>query len=429
MRINAFITCLLLSLLSAQPAAAKAGVEIRQAREVRALPAFRAAATIIARDYDRIVAEAVALTEIPAPTFAEEERGRALMDLFRAAGLADVKMDAVGNVTGLKKGRGRGRLVAVVAHLDTVFEKDVPIKARHEGDRIYAPGIGDDSFALAVMAGYARALNEVSVRTQSDILFVGSVGEEGLGNLRGMRELLQKGEYAGRIGSVIVIEPASPGQVITTGVGSIRYKVTFKGPGGHSFSDFGMVNPAYAMGQAMAKFGAIKTDPATRTTYSVGLVSGGTSVNAIPAAVSMSVDMRSDDMAALGKLDEEFRAIVSRAVADENGRRSTSVGAVEADLAVIGRRPAGRTAHSSDLVRRVTAAIVTGGLTVRYDAHATDANLPMSMGIPAIVIGHGVFAAQGHSPDEYVRLDRDRDIPNMATALLAILLEAGVTTR
>lgn len=428
MKRTIFLGAMCLLLLPTAPTYAKAGGDEAKARQIRASTMFQRVEAAIAADYDPIVSDAVMLTEIPAPTFAEGPRGQVLAALFRVAGLSDVNIDAVGNVTGLRKGTDKaGGVVAVVAHLDTVFDKDVPIKVRRDGDRLYAPGIGDDSFALSVLAGYARALNAAGARTRSDILFVGSVGEEGLGNLLGIRSLLQGSDYEGRIDSVIVIEPAAPGQMITTGVGSIRYKVTFNAPGGHSFSDFGLVNPAYAMGRAMADFGSVKVDPATRTTYSIGLLSGGTSVNSIPASVAMSVDMRSDDPAALETIDAEFRAIVKRAAAQENATRSTEKGPVQAEMTVIGRRPAGHTPHDSALVRRVVAAMTTGGLTPRFDAHGTDANMPMSMGIPAIVIGHGVYSAKGHSPEEFILLDRDRDIPNMATALLAILLESGVT--
>ncbi|CAN5153990.1 M20/M25/M40 family metallo-hydrolase [soil metagenome] len=399
------------------------------ARSVRATKAFHTIEASIGGDYDRIVADAIKLTEIPAPTFKEADRAAAFADMLRTAGLKNVSQDAAGNVLGLRKGSGKGPLLVVVAHMDTVFPEGTAVKVRREGNMLYAPGIGDDSFALSVLAAYVRALAASKVSTASDILFMGSVGEEGLGNLRGMHELLDKGPYAGKVGSVIVLEPAAPGQMITTAVGSNRYKVTFTGPGGHSFSDFGTVNPAYAMAGAITAFSRIKVDPATRTTYNIGTVVGGTSVNAIPYEVSMTVDMRSNDADALQALDTRFHAVLDEAKAAENAARSTAKGAIAVTADVIGIRPAGHMAPDAPLIERASAAMRSGGLTPRYDAHGTDANLPMSMGIPSIVIGHGIRSEKGHSLEEFVALDEPHDVPNMATALLAILLQAGIKAR
>ncbi|RRN63815.1 M20/M25/M40 family metallo-hydrolase [Caulobacter sp. 602-1] len=398
----------------------------KQAQALRKSRTFVALQTAITNDYERTVREGVTLTEIPAPTFKEEARAKAFAQLLQDAGLQNVEIDAVGNVTALRKGEGKGPLVAVIAHLDTVFPEGVPVKVRREGLTLHAPGVGDDTFPLAVLATYARALAAAKVRTRADILFVGSVGEEGLGDLRGVRHLFQHGPYAGKIASVIVFEPAAAGQLINVAVGARRYKVTFTGPGGHSFSDFGIVNPGYAMAGAMTAISRITTDPATRTTYNVGVVSGGTSPNVIPTQMSMSIDMRSEDPRALEALEARLRDALDQAVAGENAARSTLKGSIRLETEVLGDRPAGRTGKEDPLVQRAEAAMRSAGLTPRYDSASTDANLPMSLGLPAIVIGPGFSAKDGHSPEESLTLDPAHDPLNIATALQVILLQTGV---
>lgn len=410
-------------------AAEDSAAYVAEANALRKSRNFWDAAASIAAQYDRIVKDAILLTEIPAPTFSEEARAKAFRDMLSDAGLADVRIDAIGNVVGVLKGSGERRPVAIVAHLDTVFDSQVSVKVKREGNILSAPGIGDDTFALAVLAAYVRALKAAGIVPEADLLFVGSVGEEGLGDLRGMRALMEEGEHRGRIGSVIVMEPARPGELIATGVGSIRYRVTFQGPGGHSFGDFGMVSPAFALGHAMADISNIVPDKSSRTTFNVGQVAGGTSVNSIPLEMAMAIDMRSESPEALTMLDARVRKIVEAAVERENRTRSTAKGAIRVTFEPLGRRPAGHTPLTSPLVRRARAAMETGGLTLTSRSASTDANIPMSLGIPAIVIGHGIHSERGHSLEEFVTLDRDNDIANMATALVAILLEAGTTKR
>ncbi len=307
------------------------------------------ASTFIDSDYDRFVKELIALNEIPAPPFKEQARAKAYLEMLRQDGLSDVEMDAEGNVMGVRKGPGSGPMVAVVAHLDTVFPEGTDVKVKRQGTRFAAPGIGDNTRGLALMLAVVRALNAGKFQTTSDILFVGNVGEEGEGDLRGVKFLLRQGKYKDRIKQFIAIDGGDQGNITRGGVGSMRYRVTFSGPGGHSYGAFGLVNPAFAMGNAIARFAKLQVPSEPKTTFNIGVVRGGTSVNSIPSEVSMDVDMRSESCAELKKVNEAFLALVKQAVDEENGARSTREGKVAADPKLIGDRPCGETAaHGAD---------------------------------------------------------------------------------
>ena len=246
-------------------------------------PKFQAAQEFIAKDHDRFVRETIQITEIEAPPFKEAKRAKAFVEMLRQSGLSDVDIDAEGNVIGLRRGTGTGPLIAIAAHLDTVFPEGTNVKVRREGSKLYAPGVGDDSRAVAVLLEIVRAMDSAKIQTSSDILFVADVGEEGPGDLRGMKYLFQKGPYKDKIKMFISLDPFGWGSDITTaGMGSKRFKVIFTGPGGHSFGSFGLVNPAYALGNAIAKLSKMQVPQRPKTTYNVGVVGGGTSVNSIP---------------------------------------------------------------------------------------------------------------------------------------------------
>src|SRR6476469_6061233 len=279
---------------------------------------FRDAKAFLDCDHDRCVKELIALTEIPAPSFKEQKRGAAYLEMLRAAQLSDVETDPEGNVMGVRKGTGNGPMLAVLAHLDTVFPEGTGVAVKRNGNRVFAPGVGDDTAALALMLSVIRAMDAAKVRTPGDILFVGNVGEEGEGDLRGAKYLLQKGKYKDRIKSFISIDGGTQSAIVTGGLGSRRYRVTFKGPGGHSYGAFGLVSPAFAMGNAMTKFSRLQVPAAPRTTFNVGVVGGGTSVNSIPVDMYMLVDMRSESPEELKKVDEAFQRVVREAVDEEN---------------------------------------------------------------------------------------------------------------
>jgi acetylornithine deacetylase/succinyl-diaminopimelate desuccinylase-like protein len=391
-----------------------------------AAPAYRTAVDTLAAEHERTVEDIIRLTEIPSPPFGEAARGAVYLDMLRAHGLEDVARDEAGNVMGLRRGTGNGGLVVVAAHLDTVFPAGTDVRVRREGTRLYAPGVGDDTRGLAVLLAYIRALDAAGVRTRSDILFVGDVGEEGLGDLRGMRHLFLEGAYRDRINAFITVDSPELDKIATGGIGSKRYRATFRGPGGHSWGAFGLVNPMYAMARTVAGLSDVAVPAAPKTTFSASVTGGGTSINAIPNEVWVEVDMRSEDPGALAALETRFLDLVSAAVAAENAARSTREGAVTAETTLIGDRPAGRTPEDSALVRAATAAIRAHGLTPTHVASSTDANIAMSLGIPAIKIGSGGRGGRAHSLEEWIDVEPEASVAGMAAGLTALVCAAGV---
>jgi acetylornithine deacetylase/succinyl-diaminopimelate desuccinylase-like protein len=419
------VSVAVLAVFVAAPAAQSPDATVRGLVEG---PKFRQATEFIKSDYDRFVRELITLTEIPAPPFKEEARARAFLEMLRQHGLSDVEMDAEGNVMGVRRGTSAapgGPVLMVNAHLDTVFPEGTDVKVKREGTRLSAPGIGDDTRGLALILALIRTLDAAKFATPMDILFVGNVGEEGEGDLRGVKFLLKQGKYKDRVKQVLAIDGNESSSVTRGGVGSKRYRVTFKGPGGHSYGAFGLVNPAFAMGSAMARFGRLEVPASPKTTYGVGVVRGGTSVNSIPAEVSMDVDLRSESCAELKKIDDAFLAIVRDAVAEENRTRSTKEGGIEADPKVIGERPCGETPQDAPIVQSAAAAIRAFGLTPVFTFSSTDANVPMSLGIPAITIGRGGPGGRGHSPDEWVDVEPGANARNVQVALAILLSVAG----
>ena len=406
------------ALLLAAPALAQDAT----VRQLLDSPQFKVATAFIEKDQPRFVKELIALTEIPAPPFKEERRAKAYLEMLRDAGLSDVEMDQEGNVMGVRKGTGGG-MVAVVAHLDTVFPEETDVTVKREGTKLSAPGVGDNTRGATLMLAVIRAMNAAKFQTADDILFVGNVGEEGEGDLRGVKFLMQKGKYKDRINEFIAIDGGGQGNITHGGVGSRRYRVTFKGPGGHSYGAFGLVNPAYAMGNAIAKFSRLKVPERPKTTFNVGLVSGGTSVNSIPFEMQMVIDMRSTDCGELKKLDEQFLAIVKEAVAEENQARSTREGSIAADPKLIGDRPCGETALTSPIVQKTAAVVKAFGLTPTFGISSTDSNTPMSLGIPAVTIGRGP-GGRAHSLDEWTVVDPKGDVQSVQVAMAIILAVA-----
>src|SRR5260370_39897230 len=311
-------------------------------------PTVRAAMEAAKRNERSILELQARLCEIPAPPFQEAVRGQELKRLFQELGLRDVRIDAAGNVIGVRAGKAAHPKRVFSAHLDTVFPEGTNVKVTREGDVMKAPGIGDDCRGLAVMLAVIRALNEAHVETPGTITFVADVGEEGLGDLRGMKSLFFD-SLKGQIDKFISVDGTGLG-ITHIGVGSNRYKVVFKGPGGHSYGAFGMANPIQAMGRAIAKIDAIEVPRQPKTTFNVGRVGGGTSINAIPFEAWMEVDMRSADPAALKDLDTRFNAAIQQAVAEENAHWNNR-GPVSATAELVGVRPAGQTAKDSPIVQ------------------------------------------------------------------------------
>ena len=360
-------------------------------------PAVRAALESAKRNEPQAIEQQVRVCEIPAPPFHEDERGKELKRLFESLGLQNVRTDPAGNVIGARPGKSPHPNLVFSAHLDTVFPEGTNVKVTREGAVLKAPGIGDDCRGLTVMLSVIRALNEARVETPGTITFVADVGEEGLGDLRGMKSLFYD-SLKGQIDKFISVDGIGLG-LTNVGVGSNRYKVTFKGPGGHSFGAFGMANPIQAMGRAIAKIDAFEVPENPKTTFNVGRVGGGTSVNAIPFEAWMEVDMRSSDPASLKAVDAKFNAAVKEAVAEEN-RRWNNRGPVSANAELVGVRPAGQTPKDSPIVRTALAVSRAMDIPEVLREGSTDSNIPMNLGIPAITISGGGKGAGAHSLNE-----------------------------
>ena len=295
-------------------------------RDVMASEAYRKATTTLAAEHDRTIEDIVTLTQIAAPSFQEEARARAFLTMAEAHGLTNLEIDAEGNVTGIRPGAGNGPLVCIAAHLDTVFPAGTDLTVRREGTKLLAPGVGDDTRSLAVLLAWLRALDAAGVRTRADLLFVADVGEEGPGDLRGMRYLFQKGRYKDRISSFITVDSPDMDHIATGGVGSKRYRVTFKGPGGHSYGAFGLVNPMFAMADAISRLGRISVPAHPKTTYSASLTGGGTSINSIPNSVWTEFDLRSESPQELGRLEASFLDLLQQAVPQKTQRGQRAAG-------------------------------------------------------------------------------------------------------
>jgi tripeptide aminopeptidase len=345
-----------------------------------------------------VIEQQIAVCEVPAPPFKEQARAEVIRRAFTGLGLRRVRIDSVGNVIGEREGTAAGGPHLVFsAHLDTVFPEGTPVKVRRQGTRLLGPGITDDCRGLAVLLGVIRALGQASVTAPGRTSFVATVGEEGLGDLRGVKHLFGP-DGLGRIDRFVSIDGAGL-EITNGGVGSKRYRVTFKGPGGHSYGAFGLPNPIHALGRAVAAIGAIEVPSTPKTTFNVGRIGGGTSVNSIPFEAWMEVDLRSESTTTLADLDGKVRAAIEAAVGAENARwRHDSKVTVE--MAVVGDRPAGRTADTSDIVVAARAVLSALGQSAVLDTSSTDANVAMARGVPAITIGGGGSSNATHSLEE-----------------------------
>lgn len=359
--------------------------------------AVRAALEAARADEPRTIEDQIRLCEIAAPPFKESVRAKAYADAFRAVGLRDVRIDREGNVLGVRPGRAARPHLVFSAHLDTVFPEGTNVKVTRQGAVLRGPGIGDDCRGLAVILAIVRALDKARVQTPGTITFVGTVGEEGLGDLRGAKALFNE-TLKGQIDRFVSVDGTGL-SISHIAVGSLRYRVTFKGPGGHSYGAFGIANPIHALGRAIAAVGDLQVPASPKTTFSVGRIGGGTSVNAIAFDAWMEVDMRSADDAQLRALDGRFHRAVEEALAAENARwKQNSPVSVEKTL--VGDRPAGATPASSPIVEAAVSVTKALGLMPALDEGSTDSNIPMSLNIPAITIDGGGRGRGSHSLEE-----------------------------
>ena len=416
---------LVVALLGSAAAPAQTALD-SAVRRVVSSQGFRDAAAFLDRHHDALVAETIQLTEIPAPPFKEAARGKAFEALLRQTRLTNIGTDPEGNVMGLRKGAGGGSLVAIAAHLDTVFPEGTNVTVKRDGTRLSAPGIGDNTRSLAVLIAIIRAMDAANVQTANDILFVANVGEEGPGDLRGVRYLFQKGAYKDRIKTFISVDGTGAGNSITNGaVGSKRYRVTFKGPGGHSFGAFGLVSPAFAMGRAIEKFSNVPVPSSPKTTFNVGVIGGGTSVNSIPFESWMEIDMRSESRAELEKLDKTAAVLMQQAADEENAARSTTQGKITVELKLIGDRPSGETPKDSPFGRTVAAVVTAMDMTPRFNNSSTDSNIPISLGVPAVTLDSGGSGGREHSLDEWIDVEKTASLRGIRTILAILMTVAG----
>jgi acetylornithine deacetylase/succinyl-diaminopimelate desuccinylase-like protein len=371
-----------------------------------------------------ITDEQIAICSIPAPPFGEAERAFYLREKFRLYGLGHAELDQEGNCVALRRGHSLSPLLVVSAHLDTVFPSGTDFTVRREQSKLLAPGIADDGCGLAALIALLRALEENSIETEGSLLFVGTVGEEGEGNLRGARYLLTAGEWANRVDAFISFDGPGMDRITHAALGSRRYRVRLRGSGGHSWGDFGTANPVHAMGRAVARLASYPAPRNPRTTFNVGRIEGGASVNVIPREAAMDVDLRSESAEELMRLDAYFRRAVREAADDENLARRPNDPPLELDLKLIGDRPSGETAPDANLVRIAEEATRYFGHRPRLDRSSTDSNIAISLGLPAITLGTGGASGNSHTLDEWYD-PRGRET-GLKRALLVMLGLVGI---
>ena len=366
---------------------------------------IRAARHHIERTDEVTLARQAALSAIPAPTGAEGRRAAHLADLFRGVGLSDVSIDQAGNVQGwfARNGETSAGPVVLAAHLDTVFGAEVDVAVERHGQRLEGPGISDNARGLAVLVAVAEAMVTARVPAARPILFAATVGEEGSGDLRGVKHLLNGKRETGNGNPVafIALDGAGLDRVIHRALGSRRYQVTFRGPGGHSWAAFGVANPANAVGRAVALLADLPTPQAPRTTCAVVRLGGGTGLNSIPQEAWLDLDLRSEDPKALAQLDVTVRAALARATDDENRRRAPATPPLGIEIQLLGDRPSGVTPRTHPLVQAAIAANRILGKDAELASASTDANVPIALGVPAIALGAGGKAGDAHLTTEW----------------------------
>ena len=415
------------ALAAAESATAQATAEAEYHTEVRAVMEHPA----VARAFRQVEAlepatmdDLITLTQIPAPPFMEQERALVYADWLREAGADSVWIDDEGNVLALREGRVGERTIGFGGHLDTVFPEGTDVTVTQRGDTLFAPGIGDDTRGLMVVLTVLRAMEEAGVETDDDVLFVGVVGEEGPGDLRGMKHLFREG--GDPIHAWIEVDGGGMQRIVNKGLGSHRYRITYKGPGGHSWGAFGLANPAHALGRAIRHFQDVAdtlTRSGPRTSYNVGVMGGGTSVNSVPFEAWIQVDMRSESPASLERVDAALQSAVQRALVEENELRRRGE-PLTVDIDMIGDRPSAEHPDDLPLVQRAVAATNAFGSEADLARSSTDSNIPISKGVPAVTIGRGGVGQDGHALTEWwMNVDGHLSIQR---ALLLVVLEAGL---
>jgi tripeptide aminopeptidase len=368
------------------------------------------------------------MARIPAPPFGESARAAWLAERFREVGLDDVRIDDVGNVFGTHPGFGR-RYVALSAHIDTVFPPNTPLNIRQQGSRIYGPGVSDNGAGVVAMLGIAALLRAVRIRHALPFVFIGNVGEEGEGDLRGMRHIFSTPRWKDSIAYSVVLDGAGADTIVAEALGSRRFEVIVRGPGGHSWSDFGAPNPIVILAEAIKTFTSTPVPSTPKTTFNIGVIRGGTSVNSIPESASMKVDVRSTSMAEMERLEQSLRLALNRAVEDETMAAEMRSPAqkrpgVTCEIVVIGNRPAGELQPGARILQVLRAVDAQLGNAAQVQRASTDANIPLSLGQEAIAIGGGGSGGGAHTLQEW--FDSGGRELGLKRILLTMLALAGV---
>src|ERR1700678_3743673 len=373
------------------------------------------------------------MARIAAPPFGESARGAWLAERFREIGLDDVRIDDVGNVFGTHPGfmgYGAGqRYVALSAHIDTVFPANTPLNIRQQGSRIYGPGVSDNGAGVTAMLGIAALLRAVRLRHALPFVFIGNVGEEGEGDLRGMRHIYSTPRWKDSIAYSVVLDGAGADTIVAEALGSRRFEVIVRGPGGHSWSDFGAPNPIVILAKAIETFTATPVPTSPKTTFNIGVIRGGTSVNSIPESASMKVDIRSTSMAEMERLEQTLRMALSRAVEDETmtaemrSQAQKRPAGVSCEVVAIGNRPAGELAAGARVLHVIRAGDAQLNKARQGQRASTDANIPLSLGLEAIAIGGGGSGGGAHPLQEW--FDSNGRELGLKRILLTMLALAG----
>jgi tripeptide aminopeptidase len=413
----------------AQNASEKAVVNAVYAKEISTIAGkapVKKAFQLLADLQPETLKDHILLTEIPAPPYKEMVRAQKYAEMMKAAGADSVWIDQAGNVIALRKGKNGKKTVVLEAHMDTVFPEGTDVKVKFKGDTLYAPGVADDSRGLAMVLSVLKTVEKTGIETDANVLFVGAVGEEGQGDLRGVKNLFST-NGPGKIDSYIAIDGTDVNRIVHRGLGSHRYKVTFRGPGGHSSGSFGLVNPHNALARAIHYWvldaDKYSREAGTRVTYNVGVIGGGTSVNSIPFESWMEVDMRSENPERVAGIDKMLQDAVKKALAEENSMKRLGAD-LTVEVKLVGDRPSGAGDAAMPFVQRAVAATSFVSAVPTLDVSSTNSNIPIAKGIPAVTLGSGGKSGGSHSLGEWW-LD-DKSYLAAQRALVLLLAEAGM---
>ena len=397
----------------------------QQVARLAAAPEVRSAFNWLRAQEPQFAKWQMEMARIAAPPFGESARGAWLADRFREVGLDDVRVDDVGNVFGVHPGIGQ-RYVSLSAHIDTVFPANTPLNIRQEGSRIYGPGVSDNGAGVAAMLAIAAMLRVVRVRHSLPFVFIGNVGEEGEGDLRGMRHLFATPRWKDSIAYSVILDGAGTDSIVAEALGSRRFEVIVRGPGGHSWGDFGLPNPIGVLARAIDTFSATPVPPVPKTTFNIGVIRGGTSVNAIPESASMKVDIRSTSMQEMERLEQSLRHALHRAVEDEvlaSEMRSPAQKrpVVSCEVVPIGNRPAGEIEPGARILQVVRAVDAQLNNAAQVQRASTDANVPLSLGREAVAMGGGGSGGGAHTLQEWFDCNgRELGLKRILLTMLAL---------